>query len=704
MAKGILRRVLAILLAVSLAAAYLPAGEARAATALTTNVPGLTASYENGTWSANGTALSGSATGSAGGGCESASATTSTLTLKNGKGTEAILAFDYDKPVLGSGGSVTIAGTAVTAAGTFTKTLSADEAVTVVIVSGNAGAYTSSVDLKNVTLVSNVTVTTTFAPPTEGGSYTVDGTAVTEQTSYTQPAAHAYALAAAPAAGFKFLGWYSVGEDKYLSASAAWNAMFDAEKTIRAEFVSADTPVFETNGKWFTDLRDAASYAASAGASKITLIADGTLPAGEYTVPAGISLLIPYDSAHTLKTTVPDLFKAVGPTAPWKYKTLTMASGASLTVKGRLNVGGKVNSTNNGYTGVTSGPYGFIDMKEGSSITVEQDAYLYCWGYISGAGTVHVLSGGTVYEPFQICDIRGGTATNSMNGNDQKVFPVSQYYVQNIEAGMTLEYGAKEIATGSATVQGMTENPQVSFIGTSGSMFNLSSGGRFVKTYDPKADRVTYDIFGDARLDSIKMNVGISVNSADYVLPIMENTSIRIRSGNTVINQDLCLIPGFEAEIGQGAAFAIASGKNLYVYDRDEWQLGKFIYPDTTFKTSYYSPSRANADKFTDAKMVDVKLDVNGTVEAAGGFYATAGGAEITSSAGTGKVIMSKVPSDGMTYQATQSGTTISYTSIPVTSAKLHNGSAYAGTDEEYTLTAGVEAGKTYLYSKAQDR
>ena len=80
-------------------------------------------------------------------------------------------------------------------------------------------------------------------------------------------------------------------------------------------------------------------------------------------------------------------------------------------------------------------------MADNSSITVKNGGNLYAWGFISGSGSVLAESGATVYEFYQIADFRGGTASSNM-GN--KVFPFSQYFVQNIEVPLTLNAGANE--------------------------------------------------------------------------------------------------------------------------------------------------------------------------------------------------------------------------------------------------------------------
>ena len=75
----------------------------------------------------------------------------------------------------------------------------------------------------------------------------------------------------------------------------------------------------------------------------------------------------------------------------------------------------------------------------------------------------------------------------------------------------------------------------------------------------------------------------------------------------------------------------------------------------------------ATAKRSTNS-LVDAKIDVNGTLDVAGELYTTESGAAIISSSGTGKVVLQKMPgSETKTYQATQSGSMISYSDIPIT-------------------------------------
>mgnify|MGYP003321510357 CR=1 FL=1 len=150
-------------------------------------------------------------------------------------------------------------------------------------------------------------------------------------------------------------------------------------------------------------------------------------------------MLIPFDSTNTVYTTNPGY--AGSYVQPTVYRKLTMDNGANIVVNGAISVGSQI-CTANFHNGAPSGPSGFIDMESGSSITINNGAKLYAWGFITGSGNVTITNGGRVYENLQIRDWRGGNCTSSMEGNDQGVFVFSQYFVQNIEASLTLESGA----------------------------------------------------------------------------------------------------------------------------------------------------------------------------------------------------------------------------------------------------------------------
>ena len=687
--KSTLKRFLSLVLCMCMVMALLPNVTMTAFAATSGTVTGLAdeniglsfTGDDEASWSANGTSITG-ATGAAtstAGKCEDTSHS-STLTITNKKSTTATLSFDYS--IEQNSGKIQVDGTEVSSGASFTKELAANESVKVYIQSGSSSAATK-ITLTNVVLVSDVNATATFVPA-ENGTYTVGGKLITEEYSNTQSSMTAYQVVATPADGYQFMGWYNVSNGKYINTAAKAALNIDSDCTITARFASKTAALFETGGQRFDDLGDAVSYAQANSQSKITLATNGSI-SGTYTIPTGITLLIPFDEAGTLYTDAPAAIRTTPESKP--FRTLTMSDGASITVNGAISLGGRYFAAGGGQQGRPIGDYGYIKMADNSSITVKNGGKLYAWGFISGSGSVLAESGATVYEFYQIADFRGGSASSGMGHG---VFPFSQYFVQNIEVPLTLNAGANEQVYSGVYAMNKTFTTAINFIGDTG-MFKVESGS-FTKDYDEKADRLVFTVNGEAALNTLSLKLaGMSVNSASYVLPITNNITINIQSGNVTINQDTALLAGVEVNIAEGAGLTVANGKSIYIYDRDEWVAQNFV-TGGKFKAVLNAPGKHY--NRTEANLIDAKVDVNGTLTAIGGIYTTASGADICSSNGTGVYNQQGTPgTETKTYQYTQSGSDVTAHEIPITAAKLHNA------DGSYADTKGKNSGTTFYYS-----
>ena len=682
--KQVFKRFLSLALAMLMVLTLLPAMTTTAWAATSGTVTGLAdenigLSYSGGAddaWSANGTSIIGAAT-STGGTCSDTSHS-STLTITNKKSTTATLSFDYS--IEQNSGTIEVNGTAVTAGGKFSEELAPNNSIKVCIKSGSTSAATE-ITLTNVVLVSNVNATATFVPA-ENGTYTVDGNRITEEYSNTQSSMTPYKVVATPADGYQFLGWYNLTTGKCIATAASTALNIESDCTITARFASKTAALFETGGQRFDDLGDAVSYAQANRQPKITLATDGSI-SGTYTIPAGITLLIPFDEAGTLYTDAPAAIRTTPASKP--FRTLTMSEGTSITVNGAISLGGRYFAARGGQQGRPVGDYGYIKMADNSSITVKNGGNLYAWGFISGSGSILAESGATVYEFYQIADFRGGSASSNM-GN--KVFPFSQYFVQNIEVPLTLNAGANEQVYSGVYAMSTTYTTAINFIGDTG-MFKVESGS-FTKDYDEKADRLVFTVNGEAALNTLSLKLaGMSVNSASYVLPITNNVTINIQSGNVTINQDAALLAGVEVNIAEGAGLTVANGKNIYFYDSDEWNSDNFVWGPCKFKSVAYAPGKAYNRSNND--LVDAKMDVNGSVTAIGAIYTTKGGANICSSNGTGKYIQQGAPGTATaTYQYNANGNNA--VNIPITAAKLHNA------DSTYYETKDAKTGAVINY------
>ena len=685
--KQVFKRFLSLALAMLMVLTLLPAMTTTAWAATSGTVTGLadeniglsfTGDADN-AWSATGTQIIGKARSTSGSGCGGGSNYRSTLTITNKKTTKATLSFDYT--VVVSEGTILVNNTTTTTAGSFSKELEAGGTVEVEIESGSTSADTQ-ITMTNVKLVADVSATVTFQPA-ENGSYTVDGKAITEAYTNTQSSMTAYQVAATPAEGYRFKGWYDVDSGKSISTDAKTALNFDSDRTITARFVSKELALFEAGGQIFDDLNDAIAEAQKNLPAIITLAESGKIT-GNYTIPSKVTLLIPFDEAKTCYTSTPTAITSDPAAKP--FRTLTMAAGSSLTLASgaAISVGGQYYAASGGQQGRIVGPYGYIKMESGSAITVQSGANLYAWGFISGSGSVTVQSGGSVYEWYQILDFRGGSASSDM-GN--KVFPFSQYAVQNVEVPLTLHAGASETVYTAVYAIRKINPTSIPFIGDKG-MFKIVSGS-LTKAYDGATDRIHYTIDGVADVNSLNLKLaGMSVSSSSYVLPLTNNMTINLNTGSKLtINQTAALLPGVETTIAKDAELVVSNGESIYIYDRDEWG-GYCGASDVQYMSVVVAPGRTGSR----APLADVKVDVNGKLTAIGGIYTTQSGADICSSAGTGVYNQQGTPgTETKTYQYTQKGSVTAH-EIPITAAKLHNA------DGTYYETKTAKAGDTINY------
>lgn len=636
---------------------------------------------------------------------------------------------------------------------TFEMELQSGDSFNTIAISADPGCGSAVLTISNISLSTGGDVTATFQPA-ENGSYTVNGEKVEAEIEKTAAVGTSYAVSATAADGYQFFGWYN--GTRYLSYKAEENLMINENCTVYPVFIKNDVAVFGVGEARFQNLTDADAYASSGAVKTIVLMNDGILT-GEHTISAGNTLLIPYNDLHSVHTEAISTAYEEGSNwvnvewvQPTAYRTLTMAPGAKITVKGALNVGGRHSAGPFLTAGTPSGDIGMIQMAENANITVENGGQLYCWGYIYGDGTVTVNYGGATHENFQFSDFRGGNMTVFL-AKSFLVFPLSQYYVQNIEVATTFAYGASEYVWGSVYLQGMVLGTAVKFIGNDHlSMFVPGENGTVTKTYDPVTDRLVIDIDGDSSINPMGLELGgIAIDTATFVLPINSNMTIKVNSGNTSLYQSLALLPGVKLTIAENATLTVKSrealkdenGKyvhytgsnNLIVYDRDQWFSGyepvivngelvgaqpvetKFVYAKNGFarlQPVAYSPTRSYTR--TEEDLLDAVVDINGKLITDGFIYTTVdvdleqyflyqnvqitgGGASVISSKGTGKLVMNNGAGyDAITHQPSHKNTDmLEFIYLPMSPARLQNA------DGEYLDTLAAAPGAEYNYCAA---
>ena len=561
----------------------------------------------------------------------------------------------------------------------------------------------------------NQAIGVTFMPPTNG-SYTVNGTKITTSQSITCEGSTA--LAATAASGYKFFGWYTSNDGgttkNYFSHTPSTSYAFQSAATVYAEFILSSVATFVIKGtsNYYYDLAQGLTAASSSTSKVLVVASDGSVAAGNYTIPSGVTLLVPFDAANTVYTTEPGINKAA-PSGQSAYRKLTLAQNASISVNnnGAISVSA-MQSKNQPYGGCVTGAYGQIDLKDGSTIILNGGAKLYCWGYITGTGMVEAKKGSSVYEDFQITCWRGGSAANSMV-NSKKVFALAQYYIQNIEAKLKFYAGAIETVYTGVTVSYVDPECSVKIIGTTDDVLFKISSGTLTKWYDADTDRQMYQIDGNSSIGYVYIDMYATIDSRDYVLPLTNNMDITVNTGTLTCDKKVGLLPGAKITINEGANISLESNSELYVYDKDNW--GQYNYSTSTTKPvkndgkicslPYCAATGTGiATKRSWANTTDAIMDINGTITTASGhFYTANGSADICSSNGTGTITFTKAAgTKANTQQATQSGTNITYVDIPTTAVQLHNSAAVQtayGAEFEYLATAGTAANTTINYA-----
>ena len=666
-----------------------------------------TASYAS--WSASGNNITGTAKGS---GTIFTSTNSTELTITNNHPEARTLSFSY---ALSNGGSVS--GIISETSGSYSAELAAGASVKIKLTSPKGSRNTNTLDIKNIQLVKSGLVSSTFYAA-ENGSYTVDGVAITQQTVLEKDATIPYSLVATPNNGFVLAGWKNTSTNEYISFESSVSLSFAENPYLKPIFVADTTAMFMVGSTTYPDLTIACNVALSS--TKKVILANNGILNGTHTIPAGVTLLIPFDSSNTTYTTEPATTTGAISTGPvdWvqpsAYRTLTMSNGSKITVNGAISVSAKLTADNGGgrYCGAPTGPCGWINMLGGSNITVNSGANLYVWGFIQGAGTITVNSGAKVYESFQFTDFRGGSNLDKIT-SEKLVFPMNQFYIQNIEVPTTYYAGAIAQFYTYIFVSPFPVGGGATFIGNGG-MFNITEG-YCVKDYIESRDRLNVDIYGKGSMSSLEVSISTyDVDSSDYVLSLCNNISINIHDGSYAkIDQSIAVLPGAEINIDKGATVEvgytgeslnkyISNGYNLIVYDLDEWQYGyaseEAAASDTKTNGIFafqgekggvlpvmYAPGRTYTR--TKADLSDAILNVNGKLIVNGFLYTTRGGAAITSTQKTGEIVLNAGNgTDKWTTQANQGDALL----VPINCAVLKN------SDGSYLSTEGATAGSTY--------
>lgn len=556
-----------------------------------------------------------------------------------------------------------------------------------------------------------VAVTITLEPNANGTiSYSyknVPTTTISAETTFTTK--YDVTLTATPADGYKFFGWYTLSgsTENYISYANPSTRAYKENATIYAKFIPTNQAIFNIKGteQYYYDLNRACSEAASSTSKIVYPINDGVVPAGNCTIPANVTLLIPYNSGNNTQTE-PAIVRSESLLTP--FRTLTLLEGANIVCNssGAICLGGQIMSAGGGKpTGYTTGPCGVIDMSRGGHIELNSGSTLYAWGFVKGqdmdqgnntanVGTITANSGATVWENLAFGDWRGGSACLNINGT--RFFPFQSYFPQNIEVPLRIKNGASDNCYSVVYANSSNYPVSATMIGSSSALFKTSTGGEVRKWYDPTTDLICYELSGTANLDAITVSglpmIG-SISSSSFDLPISSNMHIILTNSSVTLSKPMVMQPGAKIEIKNDANITLDN--NLYMYDKDDWGLYVVSRYFRNYGNTYgiltihkYRGDGTSKDLLDDAQLI---VDGTLTIGSSGRLYATAGGADIMGNDG-GRIIFPGTLAgssalDAVTGNGDKDGQVVE-DAVAVNTANLHN------ENESYTQ---VKANKTFL-------
>lgn len=566
-----------------------------------------------------------------------------------------------------------------------------------------------------------------------------------------------------------FFGWKKIenGAESYISYNTKCTYEFQSAVSVYPEFIPNNRATFiikdDDKNMVYHDLQKALDDAAAKAGQQVVVFANagrqiGVLPKGEYEIPANVTLLIPGNEEYTSRTeflrqaTDDNDYFVPGPgETPTCFRKLIVEDNTIIEIAdgGKICLYSRAANFNQSFAALPFN-YGQIELGYGSHIIARDGAQLFAWGFITNTvgtqiteenvdnvGRVTIESGAEVYELFQYSDFRGGTRTSEiyLGREDHKVFPLSQYYLQNIETPLIVQYGAREcVSTGfymSGTITTVDGRFIISDKDDSDGLFKLQSNAELVKYYDAHLDRQKYILrsMNESRasvsINYLRIETGIqflifdvNLDSREYVLPINNNMDFILDNVELNVPYNLAMLAGSTMHIKENCAINL--NNDAFIYDADQ-NTGYFGTGNSKIRPIFYTPNGTHttdgntfsaelylhtdgdtkinefsSDKYKrkPANVEDAKLVLDGVINVnAGGFYTTTSGANITST-NRGKVNFNIKGSRAKTYQANNAD----WVEIGVTNAQLRNAN---GT---YEAGNAISAGSKYTYNPVRGK
>lgn len=455
--------------------------------------------------------------------------------------------------------------------------------------------------------------------------------------TFSVPSGTSVTVTGQVASGYTFYQWQRGTSSVSTSASYTFTLTGDTQLTGFTKNSSGTVAGVCKNvstGNIYATVKE--GVAAATSGQTVVLIADATVTQS-FTIPSGVTLLIPYGSetsADYSKKTTNNI--SIGNV---KY-TLTVPQGVTVNVQGTLCVNAMQGTASTQRTGNIAGDYG--KMLLDGELTVS--GTLRAYGIISGSGSITAQSSASVYQYLEMTDYRGGGTASAIY---KSMFPINQFYIQNIQVTTTYQYGSKlyghwyvyvpTMSLGEFTGTEMIVGPS-----TESRVFFKVSSGDIVWHYNASRAKSIVELYGSAAVSSLKISVSaviitIDMDSAKVECPLSGAFDVTVKSGaNVDMANQFKILPGGKITVEDGGTLNVSS--NLYLYDVADYKAATWNFGGYRVK-----PLTAGGGSITETE--DGQLEVNGTlnVTGSGKIYSSSGAGNASSSVitteNTGKIV-----------------------------------------------------------------
>ena len=266
-----------------------------------------------------------------------------TLTLTNNKlGSDAQVVFDYQT----TGSSVTVDGHQHGSDSKGQINRKWPNGDTIKIKLEAAKNKKVSVTVTNFQLIDLSQMAYITFSDSQNGSFIVkkDGAVVEHNKQETYSPATSFNLVASPNSGYYFTGWKK--DDTYVSFDKTFTYVAETGTySISPVFSKSDGAVFKNNSNYYEGLQEAIDSAKGSSDKSIIVASNGSVPAGNYTIPNGVTLVVPYDGVGTVVLPGDEsLLIRENLPATTLFRSLSLNSGCSITVESgaKIYVGSKI--------------------------------------------------------------------------------------------------------------------------------------------------------------------------------------------------------------------------------------------------------------------------------------------------------------------------------------------------------------------------